>query len=502
MLTVKGRDWLERADVVIYDHLVSPRVLELCRQDARRIYVGKEQGAHTTGQREINRLLIAEASAGRQVVRLKGGDPTVFGRGGEEAWALADAGVPFDIVPGVTSAVAAPAYAGIPVTHRALSSSVAIVTGRDDIAKPEHAGRWDRLATAADTLICLMGVGTLRATAQRLMRCGRAPSTPCAVVEWGTLPTQRTVTGTLATIADACRRAKIRPPATVIVGEVVRLRGRLNWFERKPLFGRRIVVTRAADRAGELIDQLVLLGADVIAAPAIAQAPAHASPTVRRALEEMSTYQWVFFTSPEGVGWFERLLRQQRRDLRVLRGCHLAAIGPKTAESLRQYGLHVDFTPTQYSQEGLLDGLTRRRRLAGARALIVGAEQARDALERGLRAAGADVQRMAVYRTVMPPSLTRRVRAVFREPVDLVTVTSSSCMEHLAQALQAAGLARLVRRLRFASIGPATSATVRRHRGRLAVEASTSTIEGLVEAIVATIRRRRAAPRRTGQRGG
>ena len=473
---------LRQADVVAYDHLVAPQLLRLCPSRARMIYVGKEPKGSSGAQGGINRLLIREARAGKTVVRLKGGDPFLFGRGGEEALELAKAKVPFELVPGVTSAIAVPAYAGIPVTHRTLSSSVAIVTGHEDPDKPESALRWDRLATACDTIVGLMGVSTLPGTAAKLIRHGRAPSTPCAVIEWGTWPRQRTVTAPLRSIAAVAKRSGIRPPAILVVGNVVSLRRRLAWFERKPLFGARILVTRASEKAAALAEQLEALGASVEQLPAIELAPVKANGTFRDAVKAIPGADWVFFTSPEGIGWFSKMLKPYRKDLRVLSGCHLGAIGPKTAGALEERGLHVDFVPRRFSQEGMIDALPRRL-LAGARGFIFSAQESRDVLEAGLRRRGMRVTRVPIYRTAIPAALRDHVAAMFREPFDYVTVTSASCVEHLTQALRAAGLGRLVPRQRFVSIGPVTSAAVRMLGGRVIVEARQSTIEGLIEAL-------------------
>lgn len=516
LITVKGLEALRRADVVIYDHLVSPRLLDSCHPTATVIYVGKEKdrprqaspglgrgrdvapreawynrshglasGApHAKSQAAINRLLVRYAKAGRCVVRLKGGDPVLFGRGGEEALALVRAKIPYEFVPGVTSAIAVPAYAGIPVTHRALASSIAILTGHEDPSKSQTAIRWDRVATATDTLVLLMGVGTLKDTASQLIRHGRSKDTPCAVIEWGTLPRQRTVVGTLMTIARRCEQARLKAPAVVVVGKVVTLRHWLNWFEQQPLFGKRIVVTRPSDRAESLAELLEQLGAEVVKLPAIELAPAKANGVFHRAIQSFETFDWVFFTSPEGIHWFQRLLEAQRKDLRILYGRHIGAIGPKTAASIQHLGIHVDFLPKTFSQEGMLGGL-KGRKLSGKRALILSAQDSRDVLEHGLRRLGMDVTRVAMYRTAASPTLLKRVQAVFREPIDWVTVTSSSCVEQFAQAMRAGGLSKILRRVQFVSIGPVTSATVRQVGGRVTIEAKRSTIEDLVEALVA-----------------
>jgi uroporphyrinogen III methyltransferase/synthase len=374
---------------------------------------------------------------------------------------------------------------------------MAVVTGHEDPSKPDASIDWKRLATATDTLVCLMGVATLATTAQRLMRHGRPGDTPCAMIEWGTTVRQRTVTGTLATIAARAQAAAIRPPAILVVGEVVRLRERLNWFERQPLFGRRVLVTRPAARASELSRRLEAVGAEAVELPAVELAAVRDRRPFRAAVAELPQTDWVFFTSPEGIDWFTRLLRPLHRDLRVLQGCHIGAIGAKTAEAIRARGLHVDVTPATFSQEGLLDALSRRR-LRGTRALIFCAASSRDVLEQGLRRLGMTARRVPMYDTKLPSSLITRVRRLMafdrgtrrgaRAPVDVVTVTSASGVDHLAAAFAACGRRAAFRRLPFASIGPVTSHAVRRHGGSILVEASTSTIEGLVEAMAAALR--------------
>lgn len=488
LITVRGQELLRQADVVVYDHLVAPRLLQGCAPQAKRVYVGKEADRHTTSQAAINALLIRGARAGKTVVRLKGGDPFIFGRGGEEALALAKASIPFEIVPGVTSAVAVPAYAGIPVTHRRLASSVAFITGHEDPTKEESTIRWASLANACDTLVFLMGVSTLPQIASRLIRHGRAGATPCAAVEWGTTPRQRTVTGTLQTIARRARKAGLRPPAVFVVGDVAVLRSSLNWFETKPLFGKRILVTRASDKAAELAGRLEALGAEVEQLPAIELVPVKQNGLLREAMHELPDTDWVFFTSPEGIAWFARSLKPYRRDLRSLSGCHIGAIGPKTAAAIEAAGLHVDFVPSRFSQEGMVRELPRRV-LRGKRALILSAEESRDVLETGLRRQGMAVTKVPIYRTVIPNALTGRISTAFSAPFDAVTVTSASCVDHLWQALKAAGKPSLFARLPFASIGPVTSAAVRAHGGRVIAEAKTSTVEGLVETLSRTRRR-------------
>lgn len=483
LITVRGQELLRAADVVVYDHLVSPRLLTVCSPHAKLVYVGKEADRHTARQQTINRLLVREARAGKTVVRLKGGDPFVFGRGGEEALSLARAKIAYEVVPGVTSAIGVPAYAGIPVTHRGLSSSFAVITGHEDPTKEGSAIKWTQLATSCDTVVCLMGVGKLPMIAAQLIRHGRRGSTPCAVIEWGTAPRQRTVTGTLRTITGLAKRATVQPPAILVVGQVVKLRRHLRWVERRPLFGARILVTRASDKAEELVEQLETLGAEVECLPAIALEPVRHNGLFRTMVTRAPKADWVFFTSPEGIGWFARALKPYRKDLRWLSGCHIGAIGSKTAAAIEGWGLHVDFVPKQFSQEGILKDFPGRV-LRGKRALILSAEGSREVLAQGLREQGMQVMKVPIYRTVAPRTVKAMVTTLFQRPFDAVTVTSASCVEHLFEMLKASGKGHLFRQLRFASIGPVTSSRVRSRGGRVVVEANPSTIEGLVSALM------------------
>ena len=498
LITLRGADCLREAEVVIYDHLAHPALLDYCPPDAERVNAGKAAGKHTLSQDAIERLMLARARAGRRVVRLKGGDPYLFGRGGEEGEALARAGIPFEVVPGVTSAVAVPAYAGIPLTHREHASSVAIVTGHEDPSKPSSQLHWPALAKSADTIVCLMGVRQLPEMVKQLLAHGRASSTPCAVIEWGTLPRQRTITGTLATIAPLAKRAKLEPPAICIVGDVVRLRARLNWFEARPLFGRRVLVTRPLAEARGLAESLARAGADVVTLPAIEALPLEDYSLLDQAIRHMDSYHWLFFTSAVGVQYFFRRLAHLQRDVRALAGMRLGVVGPKTAQALRKLGLRVDFVPTDTRQEGMITELLPET-VHGQRILIARAEQARDVLPEGLKRMGAAVEVVPVYRTVPPPSFAERLAAL--EPAvgpTIVTFTSSSCVRHLWEALPPAQRKAFFARVITASIGPVTSATLREHKLPVHVEAPTATIEALTQAIVAHVRAPKRAPARRG----
>ncbi len=509
LITVGGVARLARADCVVYDRLANPKLLVHAPRSAEMIYVGKQPDRHTLTQDEINALLIEKGRAGLRVVRLKGGDPFVFGRGGEEAEALSAAGVPFEVVPGVTSANAAPAYAGIPITHRALASSFTVVTGHEDPAKDSSSINWGRLAAGADTLVFLMGTGRLLEIATSLIAHGRAASTPVAVVEWGTLPRQRTVTGTLATIADAVRDAGIVAPAVTIVGEVAGLREGLRWFDKRPLIGKRILVTRTREQASELSRALAALGAEAIELPTIEIAPSHDAAEVASALENLraSAYGWVVFTSANGVSVFMRHVQGAGFDARAFGRAQLAAIGPGTAAELALHGLQPDLVPARYVAEGLLDALASRV-MRGQRILVPRASAARGTLIDGIAAMGARVDELTLYRSVVPlrpdASGLRRLHA---GEIDIVTFASSSSVRNLIAMLSDDGnrpqeseapdstegaargdsreALRVLRGVRIAAIGPVTAQAVRDAGLDLAVMAEEHTIEGLVGAIVA-----------------
>ena len=482
LITVKGLACLREADCVIYDHLVPPRLLDAAPPKAERIYVGKETGRHSLSQEEINALLIDRARQGKAVVRLKGGDPFVFGRGGEEGEVLADAGIPFEVVPGVSSAVAVPAYAGIPVTHRSLASSVAILAGHEDPSKGDS--EWAKLTTGVDTLVFLMAVANLPTIVRRLIESGRRADTPCAVIRWGTTGEQVTLTGTLQTIGDAVSRAGLTAPAIMVVGQVVALRDRLNWFETKPLFGLGILVTRARAQAAVLTRKLEEAGARVIECPVIQiQEPDHWAPC-DQAVQRLPDFQWIVLTSGNGVRAFLGRLRRLGHDVRALAGARVAAIGPETGEECRRGGLDPDLIPGEYRAEGLLDAL-RPHVTAGTEVLIARAAEARDVLPKSLEAMGARVTVVPVYRTVPSKEGAELAReALGQRLVDVVTFTSSSTVRNFMALLDARDRNELFGGVTVASIGPVTAATVEEYGLQVAIVASAYTIPGLVEAIV------------------
>jgi uroporphyrinogen III methyltransferase / synthase len=469
LITVRGQELLASCDVVVYDALVNPRLYAAAR-DARA--VGKRGGDDASAtQAEINALLIRLAREGKSVVRLKGGDPFVFGRGSEEAQALAAAGIAFEIVPGVTAGVAAPAYAGIPVTHRGLATSVTFVTGSEDPTKPDTQTDWSALARVGGTIVLYMGVRHLREIADRLIAAGLDAGTPAAAIQWGTLPSQRTVVATLSTLSSAPGLAS---PLIVIIGQTVALREAISWFDRRPLFGRRIVVTRASARAGTLAGRLRAVGADVIEMPSTQIAPLDPS-ALRAAIRSLSQYQHVLFTSQTAVGYFWDALRHCALDARALAGITITAIGPATAEALVSHGIVPDLIPDRYIAEAVLESLLTRSRVSGMRILYPAAEGGRDVLPEGLRAEGATVDVVHVYRS----ESTRGPVAV--EGVSLVTFTSASTVTGYIEAVGE----EVARRAPAATIGPITTEAARAAGIAVAVESPTASIPALVDAIVA-----------------
>jgi uroporphyrinogen III methyltransferase/synthase len=475
LLTRRGAALLEQAEVVVYDRLAHPSLLDLAPITAERVNVGKAPGAVEMDQDGINAVLVDRGATGKTVVRLKGGDPFVFGRGGEEAEALAAAGIAFEVVPGITSAIAAPAYAGIPVTHRGLSTHVTVVTGHEDPAKGTTDTDWSALARAGGTLVILMGAGHLADIAARLIDGGRAPDTPVAAVRWGTTPGQQTIRSTLAEVADA----GVRAPSAIVVGRVAALD--LAWFEARPLFGRTVVITRAREQASTLRTRLELLGAEVVELPTILVEP------IEFSLPALDAYDWLVVTSANGVdSLFDRGLAPAGLDARALAGLRVAAIGPGTAAALSRRGIRPDLVPERFVAESLVDAFPAPD--AGptgpARVLVARAEQARDVLPEGLEAAGYAVDVLAVYRTVRAEPAPEDLERVRAGRVDAVTFTSSSTVT---------GFCDLVGSLsdpqpRVVSIGPVTSRSAVERGLRVDIEADPHSVDGLVTALLSTLR--------------
>ncbi len=490
LMTVRGREVLERADVLVYDRLVAPELVALAPAAAERVYVGKAPGRHTLSQGAINALLVARARAGRLVVRLKGGDPFVFGRGGEEAEALAEASIPFEIVPGISAAIAVPAYAGIPVTHRAVASAFAVATGQEGETRGARPLAYDRLGDVADTLVLLMGVERLPAIVDALLAGGRAPDTPVAVIEAGTLPEQRTVVGTLADVAERVLGAGVRPPAVTVVGDVVRLRKRLRWFDARPLFGRRVLVTRTREQASSLVALLRAAGARAVELPTIAIQPPESSAELDAALLALAAggepsrpaaERWVLFTSANGVEAVFRRLPALELDARAFGGTRLGAIGPATAEALARHGLRADYAPAEALTSAILEDF-RGRDVRGARVLLPRADIAPPDLAVGLMDRGAMVHSVVAYRTVPAEGLAVEAgRVLEADGVDTACFTSSSTVRNLVEALDG-DVARLGA-LTVACIGPVTAATARELGVRVDLVAREHTVAGLVAAL-------------------
>ncbi len=486
LLTLRGGELLVTCDAIVYDALANPALLGLAsaveREHPLELHdVGKRGGAaDSSRQGEINDLLVRLAREGKRVVRLKGGDPFVFGRGGEEAQALAAAGVRFEVVPGVTAGIAAAAYAGIPVTHRGVSTSVTLVTGHEDPTRDAAGTDWSALARAGGTIVLYMGVQTLPRIVDALAHGGLSGETPAAVVQWGTHTRQRTVVATLATVCDAVAREQLSAPVITIIGDVVTLRDEIAWFDRRPLFGKRIVVTRARSQAASLSDRLAAAGASVIEMPATRIEALDRTP-LRAALARLKDFSWVMFTSQNAVRLFWEGLRAAGLDSRALAGSKIAAVGPATAEALLDHGLVVDVAPDRFVAEALLDTLRGRRDIARANVLYATAEGARETLQLGLQELSAIVERVNLYRSVPDGTGAAELeQRLVAEGADLVTFTSASSVTNFVDAVGRDA----ARAAPAASIGAITSQAARAAGLEVVVEATRSTIPGLVDAIV------------------
>jgi uroporphyrinogen III methyltransferase/synthase len=480
LITLRGVQCIQEADVIIYDHLVSPEILRHAGEKTRLIYAGKQGGDHTLSQYEINNLLVAEAGQGAVVARLKGGDPFIFGRGGEEAEVLREAGIPFEVVPGISSAVAVPAYAGIPLTHRNHTVSVAFVTGHEDPMKGKSDHDWPTLA-GIGTLVFLMGVKNLPAIAENLIRYGKDAATPAALIRWGTTPDQETLTGTLGDIAQKAEEHRFSPPSIFVVGGVVGLRETLNWFETKPLFGRGIVITRPEAQAEELSELLRARGARVIHFPVIRIAPPESWEELDGAIDRLESYRWIIFTSANGVAFFFRRLRERGRDIRDLKGIRIATIGPATASAVETLGIRVDLVPEEFISEGVVKAFAGED-LRGRRVLLPRAEQARDVIPEGLAKMGADVDVATAYRTVRSDRNAAELESFLAEDkVDVITFTSPSTVANFLGIMGPDF--HLPSKVRIACIGPVTETAARGAGLPVDILQERYTIPGLVETL-------------------
>jgi len=484
LLTLKGKDILEKADVVVYDYLANKSLLGYCRHDAEIIYVGKKGGDHTLPQDQINALIVAKAKEGKLVARLKGGDPYVFGRGGEEGEELLEAGVDFEVVPGVTSAVAAPAYAGIPLTHRSYASSVSFITGHEDPHKAGSVHNWDALAAGTSTLVFFMGVKNLVSITTNLMNAGMTPDKPAALIRWGTTCRHTSLVSTVGCIAEDAKKQGIRPPALLVVGDVVKLHDKLNWFEKRPLLGKGVLVTRARQQASGLVSLLQEMGACCYEFPTIRIKPLDDYADLHAAMGNIAVYAWVIFTSVNGVLHFWNQLRAQGLDARMLGGKKVAAIGPATAKALEERGIYPDFVPEKYVAESVVEGLLERG-IRGTKILLPRACEAREVLPQALRGAGCEVDVLPVYETVLAGENKADVlTALEAGDIHCLTFTSSSTVENFFSLLEPELIRTFVDAgLRIASIGPITTKTIETYGFSVQIQPDEYTIPALADAL-------------------
>lgn len=480
LLTLKGKECIEAADVLVYDYLCNPEHLRYAKPGTERIYVGKKAGDHTLSQEEINKLIVKLTREGKTVTRLKGGDPVLFGRGAEEAAELHEAGVRFEIVPGITSAIAGPAYAGIPVTHRSHASMLTIFTGHEDPTKPDTSLDYAKLAQADGTKVFLMGVERIEEITGEFLKYGAKPETPMALVRWATHGCQQTLVGTLATMAAKVKEAGFKAPAVAVIGDVVTEREQLNWFEGRPLFGKRIVVTRTRQQASTLSRQLALLGADVIELPTIRIEPAADQLEFGQLVQDCHTYEWIVFTSPNGVDAFFTMFDKLYNDARSIGGARIACIGPGTSEKIKARHLAVDLMPEKdFVAEGLVKAFDQHQNMENVNVLWVRGAETREVIANGLTAMGAIVDEAIGYRTVAETEDNLEALARLKnEGADMITFTSASTVEHFLDLhVQLPGTCKI------ASIGPVTSAAIKQYGFNVDVEAKESTIPGLAAAI-------------------
>lgn len=485
LLTVRGAELLGRADVVVYDALINPDLLRLAPKTAEVIYGGKRSKDHAIPQDELNGLLVAKARDGKCVVRLKGGDPYTFGRGGEEAEELAAAQIPFEVVPGVSSVVAAPNYAGIPLTHRAHCSSYTVITGHEDPNKDGTSIDFERLAKTAGTKVILMGTQRIRQIAEGLVAHGMARKTPVAMVRWGTTGHQQSIEGTLATIADVAEKNQIAAPSVTVIGEVVKLRSKLNWFEKRPLFGQRIVVTRTREQASQLSRRLLELGADVLEIPTIKIVPPNNKMDLKDAILGLNEYDWIVFTSPNGVICFFDYFLKAFDDLRDIGGVRIAAVGPATAAKLKELHLKVEVRPEEYVASKIVDALVKYESIENLRILLMRAEVSNRELPMALEKLGGIVDDVPCYQTVPETEdLNGAAAKLLEGGAQWITFTSASTVEHFHARFDLPKLLEKFPELKTASIGPETSMALKALKLNPTLEARIHTIDGLVDGLL------------------
>ncbi len=480
---------IQRADVIVYDYHANPHLLEYARADAELIYVGKKASSHTLLQDQINELLVQKAGEGKSVARLKGGDPFVFGRGGEECQMLAEHDVPFEIIPGITSAIAAPAYAAIPITHRDYASTVTFITGHESDEKTQEAINYDALATIGGTLVFLMGVKNLEYIAERLQANGLPGNTPAALIQWGTAPFQKTITSTIKDIAINARKEGIKPPAILVVGQVVKLREQIMWLEKKPLFAKKVIVTRAPDQSRRLKELLEYHGAEVITIPTIQTVPIRPNEPLHQAITELEQFNWIIFTSINGVKIFFDEISKHGYDARHLCMNSVAAVGEKTAEELADRGIKPDLVPKEeFSSRGLLKAFKDLNMQQKTRILIPRAAEAPSELPGGLREMGAEVLVIPIYKTVIRDDQKAKIGGLWdKDEQYICTFTSSSTVNNFMSLVSKEHIKHCRSKIKAACIGPVTAKTAREHGLQVIVEAKRYTAEGLVEALIRTL---------------
>ncbi len=483
LITLRGKELLARADTIIYDYLANPLLLTFAKETVEKIYVGKKGGTRSERhQDQINQEMIHAARAGKIVVRLKGGDPFIFGRGGEEAEALYDAEIPFEVIPGVTSAIAVPTYAGIPLTHRQMASSAVIVTGHEDPTKEENQINWKVLSTACDTLVVLMGMGNLHGIVSRLIQNGRDPQTPIALIQWGTYPHQKTAVGTLKNIERRAKSSGIKPPVVMVIGTVVTLRDQMNWFESRPLFGQKILVTRAKEQAHEFADLLSEQGAEVISFPTIKVVPPPNFTEMDRAILNIERYDTIIFTSANGVRAFWERLRYLGSDVRILKGISLCAIGPRTQEEIVRMGVRCDVIPSEFVAEGIIKALEKKGGFRGRRFLIPRAMEARELLPVEIRKRGGAVDLVPAYQTVLPDE--REIdHALLNGPLDMLTFSSASTVKNFVTCVDKKRM-KILKKSAVACIGPITAQAARACGFQVSVMPRAYTFPALTSAII------------------
>ncbi len=473
LLTIKGLEILRMADVVLYDNLSSNKLLQHCSKDCEKIYVGKKAGKHILPQDEINKLLLKKVKNNKIIVRLKGGDPFVFGRGSEEALFLSKKNIPFEIIPGISSGIAVPAYAGIPLTHRNTAVSAAFITGHESDEKSNSDINWEKISTGADTLVFFMGVKNLKSITTNLIKNKRSGNTPAALIQNGTTSRQRVLKGRLKDIAEKAEKEKFYPPALFIVGDVVGFREELNWFESKPLFGRRIIVTRSRTQASKMVQHLNLYGADTIEFSVIRFQYPDDRSSFEKVFKRIKDYDWLIFTSANGVEYFINYFLKKKKDIRDLGSCRIASIGPATFEKIRSYLLSVDFQPKEYVAEAFVDEFLKAYEVKDKSILLVNSDKARPYIMDHLKERGAKIDTLTAYLTVPVKADKKELK-----DIDMVTFTSSSTANNFFKTYKGD------KNFKIASIGPVTSKAVKENGFKVDVQAKEYTIPGLVKAIL------------------